>query len=121
MEEAVDEVIGGLDMVQHIQNVCAIGDGVVHKELQLRGIAQVDAAAQLVAQIACGGLQALQKPLLVRAVQGADIDAGIAQIAGGVHMGDGQHTIRHTGVLDGPQQGRKLLLDLVVDAADAIG
>ena len=108
-------------MVQHIQNVCAIGDGVVHKELQLRGIAQIDAAAQFVAQIACGGLQALQKSLLIRAVQGADIDAGIAQIAGGVHMGDGQHTIRHTGILDGPQQGGELLLDLVVDAADAIG
>ena len=108
-------------MVQHIQNVCAIGDGIVDKKLELRRVAQVHTAAQLAAQVTGGGLEALEQALLIRAVQGADIDPGIAQVAGGVHMGDGQHTLGHPGVLDGAQQGGKLLLDGVIDAGNAVG
>ena len=101
--------------------VGAIGDGIVHEELELRRVAQVHTAAQLASQITGGGLEALEQALLIRAVQGADIDPGIAQVAGGVHMGDGQHTLGHPGVLDGAQQGGKLLLDGVIDAGNAVG
>ena len=47
--------IGGLDVVQQVQNVGAVGDGVIAHKLQLRGVAQVQAVAQLAAQEAGAG------------------------------------------------------------------
>ena len=79
-------------MAEHIQNVRAVGDGVVRDEQELRGVAQIDAAAQLTAQEAGGGLEALHHFLFVFAVQGADIDPALAQVGGRVHMGDGEDT-----------------------------
>ena len=108
-------------MVQHVQNVRPVGNGVIGDELQLRGVAQIHPAAQLPAQEACGGLETLHQVLFVLAVQGADIDLTLAQVRGGVHMGDGEHSLCHPGVLHCAQQRRKLLADLLVDASDTIG
>ena len=108
-------------MVQKVQNVGAVGDGIVHDELQLRRVAQIHLLPQLVAQVAGGGLQALHQTLFVLTVQGADIDPGVPQVAGGVHMGDGQHALGDTGILHRAQQAGQRLADGLIDAADAIG
>ena len=54
-------------------------------------------------------------------LQEADIDLGPAQVGGGLHPGDGDHGILNTGILDIAQQGRQLLLDLLIDGCDSIG
>ena len=107
-------------MVEHIQNVRAIGDGVVHKELQLRRIAQAQLTAQFPAQETGGGLETLQKALFILAVQCAHIHAGIAQVGGGIHMGDGQHGFGDARILNAAQQACQLLLNLAVDTADTV-
>ena len=120
-----DVLVGGIDgldhlgVAQHLQNVGALVDGVVPDEGQLGGVAQVERAAQLPAQVAGGGLQALEHLLHVALIQHADIDLAELQVGGGVDGGDGDHA-GHPGILHAADQGRHLALDLFVDPSDSI-
>ena len=96
-------------------------DGVVADELQLRGIAQLKGAAQLPAEETGGGFEALEDILFLGLVQDTDIDPGIAQVAGGIHPGDGDHShLRDPGVFQAAELVTELPLDLLVDAADSV-
>ena len=108
-------------MVQHIQDVGAVGDGVIGEELQLRRIAQIKPLPQLPPQIAAGGFQTLQKVLFVGPVHSADVDPGIPQVRRGVHVGDGQQRSADPGIFHRAHKLAQLFLDLVVDTTDTIG
>ena len=60
-------------------------DGVVGDELELRGVAEAEGGAQLPAEIAGGGAEALHHFFFVLLVQGADINFCVAEVAGGVY------------------------------------
>ena len=107
------------DIPQQGEDLGALVDGVVLHELELGGIAQVEGAAQLAAQIAGGGLEALDHFFHVALVQHADVDLAKAQVRGGLHRRDGHQTM-DPGVLDGANEGGQLPLDLLVDTSDAI-
>lgn len=49
-------------MAEHVEDVRAVGDGLVEEELQLRGIAQVDLRPQCVAQEAAADLSPFISP-----------------------------------------------------------
>ena len=97
----------------------ALVDGVIGLEHQLRGIAQGEGAAQLPAQVAAGGLEALDDFFHVALVQHAHIDLGVAQVRGGLHVRDGDQPM-HTGVFYGAEERCQLPLDLFVDPSDSI-
>ena len=68
-----------------------------------------------------GGFQTLQRIVCLVVLQETGVDLGITQVGGGLHPGDGDHGILHTGILQIPEQACQLLLDLLVDSSDSIG
>ena len=71
----------------------ALFNGVVGNKAQLRALAQVQPPAQLVANIALGGGQALNGRLgRLHALHGAHIHLGIAKIVGNAHFYYRKHT-----------------------------
>ncbi len=95
-------------------------DGVVGDELELRRVAQAQSGPQLPPEVPGGGAQAPHHLLLLGLVQGRDIDLRIAQVAGGVHVGDGEEAALEPWVLHRAEKGGQLPLDLLVDPADPV-
>ena len=67
---------------QHLRDVHAIGDVLIADEAQLRRAADDDALAQRPADVARGALEGPEEILPLVVLQDADVDLGIAQVAG---------------------------------------
>ena len=107
-------------VAQHLQDVCAILDGVIGNKLQLRRVAQAQSRAQLTAEIAGGTLESLDNIPFLRLIKHTDKNAGIAQITCRVNMRDGHHAALHAGILQAAEQTAEFLLYFLIDAIDTI-
>ena len=75
---------------QHLRDMHAIGDVLIADEAQLRRAADDDALAQRPADVARGALEGPKEILPLVVLQDADVDLGVAQVAGDLRPGDGE-------------------------------
>ena len=87
-----------------------MGDGLIQFKYQLRRVAQLYLVANLAAQPACRGLQALHHVLgLLLAAEYGNIALRITQIVGNITVYHGNHSLLHTRVLDRAHRLRQSL------------